>query len=190
MLQFRVAGEVTRLAIANATRVSAGSTRRLLGAGAGMLGELVSELTSSRPGGEVYDNDVRTPRWVTDLGDAIWKGSVKVAFEDVETIAAVSHASVDGSTPVAIGGDRTTITGNLSLYEHEIVFSPHESWQRRGIDVIAVHTDQPIEVSGMTEGDGGRRALVINLRGAGTKIVFRLGVLNGKLAEIIADRLG
>lgn len=189
MLQFQVAGEVARMSIDDATHWSPSSVRRLLGAGVGALGELVSEVTTTRFPGDSLDNDTRTPSWVSELGDPIWSGSAKASFEHVESIAAADRASVDGATPVLVGGDRTTITGNVALYDEHIVFRPHAPWQHRGIPVVEVHTDQPIQVSGMVEGDGGTRAMVITLSGSGTVVVLRLGLITGKLDEIIAARL-
>lgn len=153
MLQFTVAGEVARKSIDEATHLTPSSVRRLLGAGVGALGELVSEATTTRLPGEPLYNDARTPSWVSELGDPIWSGTVKASFEHVEAIAAADRVSVDGAMPVFVGGDRTTVTGNLALYDEHVVLTPHTSWQQRGIPVVAVHTHQPIQVSGMVEGD-------------------------------------
>ena len=189
MLQFQVAGEVARMSIDEATHWTPSSVRRLLGAGVGAFGELVSEATTNRPSGAALDDNIRTPAWVSELGDPIWSGSVKASFEHVKAIAAADRSSVDGAIPVLVGGDRTTITGNLDLFDDHIVLRPHVPWQRRGIPVVVVHTDQPIQVSGMVEGDGGTRALVITLSESRTVVVLRLGLMTGKLGDVIAARL-
>ncbi len=176
------------MSIDESTRWTPSSVRRLLGAGVGAVGELVSEATTTRLPGQPLDDDIRTPSWVSELGDPIWSGSVKASFEHVEAIAAADRASVDGAMPVLVGGDRTTVTGNLAFYDEHIVLTPHTPWQHRGIPVVAVRTDQPIQVSGMVEGDGGKRALVITLRESGTVVVLRLGLITGKLDEVIAAR--
>ena len=171
------------------TELSAGRVRSLFGAGAGAIGDVFSELTATRHHGAVIDDSPSRPRWSV-LENRLWSGSAKIRFEDAQTIALASGSRAgDGSIAVSIGGSQTTVTGNLEMYEDALIFAPHDSWRKRGIDVMQVKTDLPVLFSGITPNQSGPRALAVRLAPSRTCVVFRLGMLLAGLDTLISARL-
>ncbi len=160
----------------------------MFGAGATATGDVFSYLTSSER--EIlYDASLPSPRWA-DGSTCVWSGSAKLTFADADVLGRNSGFTIsDDSLPVTIGGSGTIVTGNLKLAEDSMLFAPHDSWRRRGVDVMQVDTNEPILFSGILPGQEGPRALIVTLRPSQSRVTFRLGLALKGLDDIVAARI-
>ena len=111
-------------------------------------------------------------------------------LHDAMTIAQYKGAVVDDSSMVlSIGGPDTTITGNLEIFDDYLRFVPHRVWIDRGVDVLRVDPDRPVQFAGIMAGQPGPRALVVTVPRSTSVVVIRLGMFLKGLEEVINGRL-
>ena len=107
----------------------------MFGAGASAIGDVFRYLPSSESQ-ILYDTSLPSPHWA-DGSTCVWSGSAKLTFADAGVLGRNSGITIgDDSLPVTIGGSGTIVTGNLKLADDSLLFSPHDSWRRRGVDVM------------------------------------------------------
>ncbi len=191
MLSFCSAhAETLRTILAN-TEISVKRIRPALGAGAGAVGELFSELLKTDQ--ERLDLNDGGPSMLTSSTASVtplWRGAAKIHLHDALTIAQYTRASVDESSMVlSIGGPDTTITGNLELFDEYLRFVPGRVWLARGVDVLRIDPDQPVQFAGIIAGQSGPRALVVTVPRSTNVVVLRLGMFLKGLEDVINARL-
>ena len=186
MPRFRVADEATQKVIDDSAAVSAKRLRSFLSAGAGAVGELFAEVTKSEHKGVLDDDSPARPAW-SNVDKPLWKGSAKIRFHEVLAIG--GYSIDDNSLVVSIGGSDTVVTGNLELFDESLIFAPHGVWRKRGLDVMRVEVDQPIQFSGIMTDQAGPRALAVAVRPSRTLVVFRIGMRLNGLDDFIEARM-
>ena len=191
MINFCEAHEDTQRLILDDTEISAKRIRPTLGAGAGAVGELFSELLKTDR--ERLDMSADGPSMLTSSTAGVmplWRGSAKIRLHEAMTIAQYKGAAIDDSSLVlSIGGPDTTITGNLEIFDEFLRFVPHRVWLDRGLEPLRLDPDRPAQYAGIMAGQSGPRALVVTMPRSTSVVIIRLGMFLKGLEDVINARL-